>query len=237
MLRKRSGADRCVGLSPPGDITGIFKPGRRVKSARFLGVAGHLRRLHGRGPARLWVWLWLVPYVFVVQVLNRLRSVAEHGGLTRSADRRHHARQSLIARFMFVPIGVGYHLAHHVDSGIPFRNLPRFQRILEEDGYITSDLTWPTYRALWKLKRQVEHVRVTPLPKHRRSSPPEGNESSARWSHSPAGTAFATAGQFFVNGVGGVILGASAADRDRIDVTVAGFRTAADDRRCPGARR
>lgn len=137
-----------------GDLTGLFVQGRRIKSARFLlGVVVILAAFVFAGVPWLWLWLWLVPYVFVVQVLNRLRSIAEHGGLTRSSDRRlttHHVRQSLVARAMFVPIGVGYHLAHHVDSGIPFRNLARFQQILEEDGYITPDITWPNYRALWK---------------------------------------------------------------------------------------
>ena len=59
-------------------------------------------------------------------------------------------RQSLLARAILVPYGVGYHLAHHVDSGVPFRNLPALTRILEEDGYITPDLEWPSYPALWR---------------------------------------------------------------------------------------
>lgn len=136
-----------------GDLTGLFHAGRRVRSARFLlGIAVVLAAFAAVGVPWLWVWLWLVPYVFVVQVLNRLRAIGEHGGMTRSPDRRlttHHVHQSLLARSLLVPVGVGYHLAHHVDSGIPFRNLARFQRILEEDGYITAELTWPSYRALW----------------------------------------------------------------------------------------
>jgi len=58
--------------------------------------------------------------------------------------------QSWLARAVFVPVGVGRHLAHHVDSGIPFRNLERFEVILEEDGYITPAITWPSYRSLWR---------------------------------------------------------------------------------------
>ena len=35
----------------------------------------------------LYLLLWVLPYACVYQVLNRLRAIAEHGGLTRSPDR------------------------------------------------------------------------------------------------------------------------------------------------------
>ena len=55
-----------------------------------------------------------------------------------------------LARVLFVPFHMGYHLAHHVDSGIPARNLKRLQRALEEDGYLPPEAAWPTYRLLWR---------------------------------------------------------------------------------------
>ena len=105
------------------------------------------------GAPWLYVVLWLLPYVTIYQVYNRLRSVAEHGGMTRSDDRRettHHVRQSFLARATFAPYNVGYHLAHHVDSGVPFRNLPRLQDALVEDGYANDDFMWSSYPTLWK---------------------------------------------------------------------------------------
>ena len=48
------------------------------------------------------------------------------------------------------PVGVGYHLAHHVDMTVPWRNLPRLHQALVEDGYLTKELIWPNYRTLWK---------------------------------------------------------------------------------------
>jgi fatty acid desaturase len=89
-------------------------------------------------------------------VLNRLRAIAEHGGMTRSGDRRHtthHVRQSWAARLMMVPCGVGYHLAHHVDMSVPWRNLHRLHRALVEDGYLPADRIWPDYRSLWRTQR------------------------------------------------------------------------------------
>jgi fatty acid desaturase len=107
---------------------------------------------------RWWLYplLWLAPWMTVWRVINRLRSIAEHGGMQRSKDRRettHHVRQTWLARFCMVPLNTGWHLAHHVDMGTPFRNLPRLHAELESAGWITPDLTYPTYRALWRALR------------------------------------------------------------------------------------
>ncbi|CAB4719410.1 unannotated protein [freshwater metagenome] len=48
-----------------------------------------------------------------------------------------------------LPYRIGWHLAHHVDSGIPFRNLPECHRALVEAGYASDALEYPSYRALW----------------------------------------------------------------------------------------
>lgn len=135
-------------------LTGIVKRRFFVNSLRFFAGQAFVFALFWlAGAPLLYVVLWVLPYVVVYQVLNRLRAVAEHAGMTRSGDRRlttHHVHQGFWARTVLVPYGVGYHLAHHVDSGVPFRNLPRFQRILEEDGYIDDTITWPNYHSLWR---------------------------------------------------------------------------------------
>jgi hypothetical protein len=108
------------------------------------------------GHPLLYVLLWLLPYLTVWRVINRLRSIAEHGGLRASDDRRettHSVRQRPLARFALVPYCIGWHLAHHVDSGVPFRNLPRFHRALIESGYVTPALEYPNYRTLWAALR------------------------------------------------------------------------------------
>jgi fatty acid desaturase len=101
-----------------------------------------------------WLYLlWIGSYLTVWRVINRLRSIAEHGGMRASSDRRettHSVRQHQAARFAMVPYHIGWHLAHHVDSGIPWRNLPRFHRMLEASGYVTPGLERPSYRALWR---------------------------------------------------------------------------------------
>ena len=99
---------------------------------------------------------WLGPWLTVWRVLNRLRSIAEHGGLAASDDRRettHHIRQSPLANFFFVPFNTGWHLAHHVDMGVPWRNLPKLHRELEAAGWVTPDYEYPNYRTFWKACR------------------------------------------------------------------------------------
>jgi fatty acid desaturase len=99
---------------------------------------------------------WLAPWMSVWRVLNRLRAIAEHGGMTRSDDRRlttHVVRQTPLARFWIVPYNTGWHLAHHVDSGIPFRRLPELHRELVASGWVTVGLEYPNYRALWRALR------------------------------------------------------------------------------------
>lgn len=102
-----------------------------------------------------WVYpvLWVAPYLTVWRVINRLRSIAEHGGMHMSTDRRettHSVVQSLPAQFALVPYNIGWHLAHHVDSGVPFRNLPRLHRMLRESGYVDATIEYPSYSALWR---------------------------------------------------------------------------------------
>ncbi|WP_436794287.1 fatty acid desaturase family protein [Actinospongicola halichondriae] len=97
--------------------------------------------------------LWLGSWMTIWRVINRLRSIAEHGGMEMSPDRRrttHHVRQNLLARFWVAPFNTGWHLAHHVDMGVPFRNLPALHRELEDAGWVTDAYTYPNYRSLWR---------------------------------------------------------------------------------------
>jgi fatty acid desaturase len=101
-----------------------------------------------------WVYplFWLLPYLTVWRVINRLRSVAEHGGLMASDDRRvatHSVQQHWTARFFLVPFNIGFHLAHHVDAGVPFRNLPKYHQMLIDSSYINVEYEHPNYRSLW----------------------------------------------------------------------------------------
>ena len=49
-----------------------------------------------------------------------------------------------------VPYNPGWHLAHHVDMGVPWRNLPKLHAELVRSGWVTEALEYPSYRAFWK---------------------------------------------------------------------------------------
>jgi fatty acid desaturase len=130
------------------------EPAVRVQARRIVAVQLGLAALSW-ALGHPWVYwlLWFAPYLTVWRVINRLRSIAEHGGMQRSRDRRettHSVRQSWLARFMMVPFRIGWHLAHHVDSGIPMSKLPRYHEELRRAGYVGDGLEYPSYTALWR---------------------------------------------------------------------------------------
>lgn len=136
-------------------VQGLSKPGSRPLALRILGTQVVIAVLLTAATGRWWVYpvLWLAPWMTVWKVLNRLHAIAEHGGMARSADRRlttHVVRQTPWARFWMVPYNTGWHLAHHVDSGIPFRRLPDLHRELVAAGWVPDGLEYPSYRALWR---------------------------------------------------------------------------------------
>ena len=97
--------------------------------------------------------VWIVSWATLWKVSNRLRAIAEHGGMVRSRDRRlttHVIRQSRLARYWMVPYNTGWHLAHHVDMGVPWRNLPRLHDELVSSGWVTEAIEYPSYRAFWR---------------------------------------------------------------------------------------
>jgi fatty acid desaturase len=152
LVRDATGVSGWKNLKPV--FVGLTRSARRSRALRFLAGQAVVFALFAlAGHPWLYLFLWLAPWMTYWRVANRLRALAEHAGMTRSPDRRrttHHVRQGWWARNVFLSQGIGYHLAHHVDSGIPMGNLRRFHQILEEDGYVTADLTHDGYWAFWR---------------------------------------------------------------------------------------
>ena len=152
LIRDAVGISGWKNVKP--SLVGLFRSGRRVRALRFLGGQALVFAVFaGFGHPWLFLFLWLLPWLTYWRVANRLRALAEHAGMTRSDDRRlttHHIRQGFLSKHVFLSQGIGYHLAHHVDSGIPMANLPRLHAALEEDGYVTEAITHRSYRAFWR---------------------------------------------------------------------------------------
>jgi fatty acid desaturase len=132
----------------------LRSPTSRPVAGRILGTQVVLLVLATfAGRPELYLGLWLLPWMTSWRVINRLRAIAEHAGMERSDDRRrttHHVRQRWLARFWIVPFNTGWHLAHHVDMGVPWRKLPALHAELEAAGWVTPELTYPSYLALWR---------------------------------------------------------------------------------------
>jgi fatty acid desaturase len=151
LVRDAVGISGWKNLRPA--VVGLFKAQRRRRAVRYLSgqlVVFGLFALSGH--PWLYPFMWLLPWLTFWRVANRLRALAEHAGMTRSKDRRmttHHIRQGFLSKHVFLSQSIGYHLAHHVDSGIPMSNLSKLHSALEEDGYLNAELVYPSYRAFW----------------------------------------------------------------------------------------
>jgi len=154
MLRDAFGVSGYKNLKPP--LKRLFTPGRRLSGLRFVsGQVFVFGVFFAFGHPWLYLWLYLLPWATYFRVFNRLRALAEHGGMTRSPDRRrttHNIRQGFLSRHVFLSGSIGFHLAHHVDSGVPMANLPRLHRALVADGYIDETVTYPGY---WSFFRRL----------------------------------------------------------------------------------
>jgi fatty acid desaturase len=85
-------------------------------------------------------FLWWAAYVFVYQLITRMRFMGEHGvALDRlSQDARENTCTTLVSwweRIFIAPNYVNYHLEHHLQAGVPCYNLTRFHNLLKERGY------------------------------------------------------------------------------------------------------
>jgi fatty acid desaturase len=157
-LRRRLFRD-AIGISGYKNFKALLgalaKKNSRKLAGSILGVQAVLFGLFWLATGAWWSYLvfWWLPWMTQWRVLNRLRAIAEHGGMQKSSDRRmttHNVQQHLLARFWFVPYNTGWHLAHHVDMGVPWHNLPAFHKELQEAGYVTSDVTFKNYFELWR---------------------------------------------------------------------------------------
>lgn len=135
-------------------LLALRSKGGRPIALRILGAqAVVLAAFTLAGWPQLYLFLWLLPWMSVWRVLNRLRAIAEHGGMVRSDDRRqttHHVHQHLLARFWIVPFNTGWHLAHHVDIGVPFQHLPALHHELVGSGWVVPEVEYRSYPALWR---------------------------------------------------------------------------------------
>ncbi len=106
------------------------------------------------GHGWLYLFLWVIPAVTALQVLLRIRGIAEHAGYQANEDQRMNARTVLnpLQTFLFAPHNVNYHIEHHVYPAVPFHNLPKLHRILREKNLLPEA---NVYRGYGKILREL----------------------------------------------------------------------------------
>jgi fatty acid desaturase len=149
----------AVGISGYKNLRALITATTKRTSQRvalsIFAVQAVLFGLFWLGTGAWWTYVafWWLPWMTQWRVLNRLRAIAEHGGMQKSDDRRlttHNVTQHWLARFWFVPYNTGWHLAHHVDMGVPWHNLPAYHDELRRAGYVPDAITFNSYLELWR---------------------------------------------------------------------------------------
>jgi fatty acid desaturase len=94
----------------------------------------------------IYLTLWLLPMLTVLQPILRLRAIAEHGAVTDlssplTAARCNRTRGSLlnvIGRALLFPHHVNYHLEHHLYPAVPHYRLPALHGLLQSKGALAG---------------------------------------------------------------------------------------------------
>ena len=145
-------------------------PGLRAaaRADRRLVIAFHLlaplAALAVGGPRGLLMYLvlWPLPLVTVLQPILRLRAIFEHGGVVdlsspltaARSNRTTGSAAAWAARIFLFPHHVNYHLEHHLYPAVPHYHLPRLHRLLQQKGSLEGaevrevGVTWRTVFAV-----------------------------------------------------------------------------------------
>jgi fatty acid desaturase len=123
--------------------TPVLTPGDKLRAIVFYSLLATVLTLSGGWLAFL--LLWIVPMVTWSLVFVHWRTVAEHRGLDVTMDigDTRHVDANWLERLTVAPLGINYHIDHHLFPSIPFYNLPKFHRRLLQE---------PIYREYARLK-------------------------------------------------------------------------------------
>lgn len=139
-----------------------FIPERRLRSP--LWVLRHpflvggilnlalLAILTAVGQPGVFLFVWLLPQVTLLQVILRIRGVAEHSGLSPGRDQRAATRTMLPSwqTWLLAPHCVHYHIEHHLLPTVPFYHLPRLHQAYRERQVFLPGTISPSYSALYR---------------------------------------------------------------------------------------
>ncbi|MBI3550615.1 MAG: fatty acid desaturase family protein [Elusimicrobia bacterium] len=84
----------------------------------------------------LYVLLWTLPSMTILQCYLRVRGLAEHAGYQPGPDQAKNARTVINPwqTFFVAPHNVNYHIEHHLYPSVPYFNLPKLHTMLQKRG-------------------------------------------------------------------------------------------------------
>ena len=88
-----------------------------------------------------WLYaVWWIADLTTSRLFSRLRQVAEHAAVPDlyNTDPRKNTRTipaNWFDQLIFCPLGVSYHMEHHMMASVPIYNLPRLHQLLKEKGH------------------------------------------------------------------------------------------------------
>lgn len=102
------------------------------------------------GKFLLCISLWIIPYMTIYQLLNRIRLYYEHFNLPDQLNYKTRTLHLPIwSAFFIAPHGLGYHADHHLFPSVPFYNLRKLHNeISKTDEYINGVIVERNYLSL-----------------------------------------------------------------------------------------
>jgi len=125
------------GVVPAVDKSARYKA---WEVATMLATNGlMLGTLAACGHPWLYVGLWTLPSLTLLQFFGRVRAIMEHAGLPECDDQSRNARTIVRPSwqtFLFGPHAIHYHIEHHLFARIPFHRLRTVHRQMARQGLL-----------------------------------------------------------------------------------------------------
>lgn len=106
-----------------------------------------LSSLWAAGHAGYYFFFWILPMMTVLQVLLRIRGIAEHAGYEANANQMLCSRTitNPLQTFFFAPHQVNYHIEHHQYPSVPYFRLPEVHRLMKKRKSLPEKNLYTSY--------------------------------------------------------------------------------------------
>ncbi|UCH50231.1 MAG: fatty acid desaturase family protein [Betaproteobacteria bacterium] len=125
---------------------------RWLVAAVQIGMPLAVTVLFGWRGLAMYLLLWIIPAVTVLQAILRLRAICEHGAPPGIDSPLQAARTTIagpLLRFIMFPHHVNYHIEHHLYPAVPHYSLPRLHQTLAQSG-ILNGAEIRSFAATWR---------------------------------------------------------------------------------------